>query len=94
MECMHSNFLKERYRIILNLFVDIFLKLDRIHGARVTEVYQDTPAAHAKLRYNDVILNFDGSRAGFECSRCCGRGELGRDETSTRHTDESDRQSE
>lgn len=36
------------------------LKLDRIRGARVTEVYQDTPAAAAKLRYNDVILNFDG----------------------------------
>jgi serine protease Do len=36
------------------------LKLDRIRGARVTEVYQNTPAAQAKLRYNDVILNFDG----------------------------------
>jgi len=36
------------------------LELDRIRGARVTEVYQDTPAARAKLRYNDVILSFDG----------------------------------
>ncbi|MBD3673199.1 MAG: trypsin-like peptidase domain-containing protein [Planctomycetaceae bacterium] len=36
------------------------LKLDRVQGARVTEVYQNTPAARAKLRYNDVILNFDG----------------------------------
>jgi len=36
------------------------LKLDRIKGARVTEVYQNTPASRAKLRYNDVILNFDG----------------------------------
>ena len=36
------------------------LKLDRVRGARVTEVYQNTPAARAKLRYNDVILTFDG----------------------------------
>ena len=36
------------------------LKLDRILGARVTEVYQNTPASRAKLRYNDVVLNFDG----------------------------------
>jgi serine protease Do len=36
------------------------LKLDRPKGARVTEVYANTPAERAKLRYNDVILRFDG----------------------------------
>lgn len=36
------------------------LKLDRLKGARVTEVYANTPADRAKLRYNDVILSFDG----------------------------------
>ncbi len=36
------------------------LKLDRLQGARVTEVYQNTPASRAQLRNNDVILSFDG----------------------------------
>jgi serine protease Do len=34
--------------------------LDRQKGARVLEVYQNTPAASAGIRVNDVILDFDG----------------------------------
>ncbi len=37
------------------------LRLDRIRGARVTEVYQQTPASRSDLRINDVVLNFDGT---------------------------------
>lgn len=36
------------------------LKLDRLRGARVDQVYEDTPASRAKLMYDDVILYFDG----------------------------------
>lgn len=36
------------------------LKLDRIAGARVTEVYPNTAASKANLLYDDVILSFDG----------------------------------
>ncbi len=36
------------------------LKLDRIRGARVMEIYPDTPAARASLQVDDVILTFDG----------------------------------
>ena len=36
------------------------LKLDRVHGARITEVYQNSPAARAGLLANDVVLSFDG----------------------------------
>ncbi len=36
------------------------LKLDRARGARVVEVYPNTPAARASLKFNDVILKFDG----------------------------------
>jgi serine protease Do len=36
------------------------LKLDRVRGARVVEVYPNTPAARAKLLHDDVILTFDG----------------------------------
>lgn len=36
------------------------LSLDRIRGARVTEVYQQTPASRSDLRVNDVIMLFDG----------------------------------
>lgn len=36
------------------------LKLDRISGARVTEVYPNTAASKANLLYDDVILSFDG----------------------------------
>jgi serine protease Do len=36
------------------------LKLDRLRGARVVLIYQDTPASLAGLRVDDVILNFDG----------------------------------
>ena len=34
--------------------------LDRVRGARVVEVYADTPAAQAGLHVDDLILNFDG----------------------------------
>lgn len=36
------------------------LNLNRVRGARVLEVYGNTPAQRAKLQYNDVILQFDG----------------------------------
>uniref|UniRef100_A0A7C2PBA4 PDZ domain-containing protein n=1 Tax=Schlesneria paludicola TaxID=360056 RepID=A0A7C2PBA4_9PLAN len=36
------------------------LKLDRVRGARVTEVYPNTPAARARLQIDDVVLTFDG----------------------------------
>ncbi|MDZ4683738.1 MAG: trypsin-like peptidase domain-containing protein [Planctomycetaceae bacterium] len=36
------------------------LKLDRARGARVTEVYPNTPASLAKLQVDDVVLTFDG----------------------------------
>ena len=36
------------------------LELFRITGARVLEVYPNTPAARARIQYNDVILKFDG----------------------------------
>ena len=36
------------------------LRLYRIRGARILEVYANTPAANADLRYDDVILEFNG----------------------------------
>ena len=36
------------------------LKLDRVRGARITEVYQASPAARAGLVADDVVLSFDG----------------------------------
>ncbi|NQV28142.1 MAG: trypsin-like peptidase domain-containing protein [Rhodopirellula sp.] len=36
------------------------LSLYRVRGARVVEVYPNTPAAQANLKYNDVILEFNG----------------------------------
>ncbi len=36
------------------------LRLDRVRGARVTQVYPGTPAAKADLRTDDVVLTFDG----------------------------------
>jgi len=36
------------------------LKLDRLRGARVTEVYPNTPASRVNLKFDDVILSFDG----------------------------------
>lgn len=36
------------------------LKLDRVRGARVLEVYPNTPASRANLQFDDVILTFDG----------------------------------
>ena len=37
------------------------LSLYRSRGARILEVYPNTPAAKAKLKYNDVILEFNGT---------------------------------
>ena len=36
------------------------LKLDRAMGARVNEVYENSPASRAGLQLGDVVLNFDG----------------------------------
>lgn len=36
------------------------LKLDRVRGARVLEVYANTPASRAQLQFDDVVLTFDG----------------------------------
>lgn len=36
------------------------LRLDRARGARVVEVYPNTPASRAAVMLNDVILSFDG----------------------------------
>ena len=36
------------------------LELDRLRGARVTEVYPNTPASRVNLKFDDVILSFDG----------------------------------
>jgi serine protease Do len=36
------------------------LKLDKVQGTRVTEVYPNTPASRANLQTNDVVLTFDG----------------------------------
>lgn len=35
------------------------LRLDRVRGARIVEVYPRTPAARASLRFDDVILRFN-----------------------------------
>lgn len=36
------------------------LRLDRVHGARVHQVFENSPASRAGLQYDDVVLNFDG----------------------------------
>jgi serine protease Do len=36
------------------------LKIDRLRGARVLEVYPNTPASRANLVFDDVVLYFDG----------------------------------
>lgn len=36
------------------------LKLDRLHGARVHQVFENSPASRAGLQYDDVVVNFDG----------------------------------
>ncbi len=36
------------------------LNLARVRGARVLEVYPNTPAQKARLQYNDVVMQFDG----------------------------------
>ena len=37
------------------------LKLDRLQGAHVSEVFPNSPASKAGLQFDDVILNFDGT---------------------------------
>lgn len=37
------------------------LKLDRLQGAHVNEVFPNSPASKAGLQFDDVILNFDGT---------------------------------
>ena len=37
------------------------LQLYRVRGARILEVYPNTPAAKADLRYDDIILEFNGT---------------------------------
>jgi serine protease Do len=37
------------------------LKLDRVRGARITQVYPGSPAARAGLVTDDVVLSFDGT---------------------------------
>jgi serine protease Do len=37
------------------------LQISRLRGARVVEVYPNTPAALAKLEFDDVILTFEGT---------------------------------
>ena len=37
------------------------LKLDRLHGAHVNEVFPNSPASKSGLQFDDVILNFDGT---------------------------------
>ena len=36
------------------------LKLERLRGARVKLVYPNTPAARSNLKYDDIVLTFDG----------------------------------
>jgi serine protease Do len=37
------------------------LKLDRVRGARITQIYPASPAARAGLLVDDVVLSFDGT---------------------------------
>jgi len=37
------------------------LRLDRLYGARVNEVFPNSPASRAGLSFDDVVLNFDGT---------------------------------
>lgn len=41
--------------------VAIKLKLDRLQGAHVNEVFANSPASKSGLQFDDVILNFDGT---------------------------------
>ena len=36
------------------------LKLDRVMGARVNQVFDNSPASRAGLQLDDIVLNFDG----------------------------------
>ncbi len=42
------------------------LKLDRIRGARIVVVYSKTPASRANLKFDDVVLEFDGIKVEDE----------------------------
>lgn len=42
------------------------LKLDRVHGARIVVVYSKTPASRANLKFDDVVLEFDGIKVEDE----------------------------
>ncbi len=42
------------------------LKLDRARGARVAQVYPNTPASRAGLQTDDVVLSFDGTNVEDE----------------------------
>ncbi len=37
------------------------LKLDRVRGARITQIYPQSPASRAGLAVDDVVLSFDGT---------------------------------
>ena len=36
------------------------LKMDRVRGARIVKVISNTPASRANLKYDDIVLSFDG----------------------------------
>jgi serine protease Do len=42
------------------------LKLDRVRGARITQIYPASPAARAGLVVDDVVLSFDGTDVSDE----------------------------
>jgi serine protease Do len=42
------------------------LKLDRVRGARITQIYPASPAAHAGLAVDDIVLSFDGTDVSDE----------------------------
>ena len=36
------------------------LKLDRLYGAHISEVFPNSPASRSGLQFDDIVLNFDG----------------------------------
>jgi serine protease Do len=42
------------------------LQLDRVRGARIVEVYSKTPASKANLKFDDVVLEFNGTKVEDE----------------------------
>lgn len=57
---VHRAYLGVRLDPQFDLKAATALKLDRVRGARVTQVYPNTPAARANLLVDDVVLTFDG----------------------------------